>query len=83
MIPDPILVPVAVLAGCAAAAGFLVGRPRERPHRGDPAYCDVCRAAIAARPDAWAAAIADVDDQTRIRRRLARYVAGRAPGMTK
>jgi hypothetical protein len=77
VIPDPILVPVAVLAGCAAAIGFLVGRPRERPHTaGDPAYCDVCRALIVA--DDNAAELFAVDAATR--RRLARYVAGRTPG---
>lgn len=76
-IPDPILVPILVLLGCAFAAGwFLRPAPEPRHPPGDPARCEICRATL--REPWWTPS-----DNLIIRRRLARYVADREPGRSK
>lgn len=77
-IPDPILVPVLILAGCAFVAAWYGARAYYAPRHssGDPARCPVCRSAPAGRVD-------PVADNRAIRRRLVTYVAGRQPGRAK
>lgn len=77
-IPDPILVPIIVLAGCAFAAGWFGRRvpPEPRHIEGDPIRCGICRAVL--REPWWTPS-----DDLAVRRRLARYVAGREPGTSK